>query len=200
MLDPACGSGAFLVHALERISSTLLQLGDSRDASAVRRDVLTRSIYGVDVNPTAVWLCELRLWLSVAIESTESDPAAVLPLPNLDRNIRVGDSLSGRAFGDDEPLRKPSAALRTLRLRYANASGTRKDALARQLDRAERERALSSDRRRTRVDRQPATRPARRAARARPVRRIAIVRLATSGRRRYVCARNRHRFARSASG
>ena len=103
---------------------------------------LTRSIFGVDVNPTAVWLCELRLWLSVVIESDERDPAAVMPLPNLDRNIRVGDSLSGRAFGDDDVRFRGGASLGRLRQRYANANGARKESLGHELDRAERERAL----------------------------------------------------------
>jgi hypothetical protein len=92
VLDPACGSGAFLVHALERVASLRATLGDGRDLSTIRRDVLTRSIFGVDVNPTAVWLCELRLWLSVVIESEVDDPLAVTPLPNLDRNVRTGDA------------------------------------------------------------------------------------------------------------
>jgi hypothetical protein len=142
ILDPACGSGAFLVHALERLASIRAQLGDDRGTSAIRRDILTRSIFGVDVNPTAVWLCELRLWLSVVIESDERDPAAVLPLPNLDRNIRVGDALSGRAFGEVDGKFRGGAALWRVRHRYAKASGARKDALARELDRLERERAL----------------------------------------------------------
>ena len=142
VLDPACGSGAFLVHALERLAAIRARLGDDRSMSDIRRDVLTRSIFGVDVNPTAVWLCELRLWLSVVIESDERDPGAVLPLPNLDRNIRAGDSLSGRAFGEDDIRFRGGAALWRLRQRYAKASGARKDALARDLDRAERERAL----------------------------------------------------------
>jgi hypothetical protein len=142
ILDPTCGSGAFLVHALERLSSIRASLGDARPMSDIRRDVLTRSIFGVDINPTAVWLCELRLWLSVVIESDETDPGRVMPLPNLDRNIRVGDSLAGRAFGESDVSLRGGPAFWRLRRRYAQASGARKDALARQLDRVERERAL----------------------------------------------------------
>ena len=144
VLDPACGSGAFLVHALERIATALAAAGDTRDSSTLRRAVLTRCIYGVDLNPTAVWLCELRLWLSVVIESDERDPSAVLPLPNLDRNIRVGDALAGRAFGGEAAIIPGAHALRRLRERYVVASGARKDSLARQLERAERDRALRS--------------------------------------------------------
>ncbi len=138
VLDPACGSGAFLVHALERLSVMRHEEGDARDRSSVRRDVLTHSIFGVDVNPTAVWLCALRLWLSVIIDSAEEDPSKIAPLPNLDRNIRVGDSLAGQAFGKDPMPLRGGGALRVLRERYTVASGSRKDALARQLDRSER--------------------------------------------------------------
>jgi hypothetical protein len=144
VLDPACGSGAFLVHALEHVAIALIRTGDNRDVGEIRRAVLTRTIYGVDLNPTAVWLCQLRLWLSVVIESDARDPSDVVPLPNLDRNIRAGDALSGRAFGDAEARLPGARVLRTLRERYVVATGARKDSLARQLERAERDRALRS--------------------------------------------------------
>ena len=144
ILDPACGSGAFLVHVLEQTSNLLARLGDQREPSAIRRDVLTGSIFGVDVNPTAVWLCELRLWLSVVIESVEDDPMNVLPLPNLDRNIRVGDALSGDGFGEPGMTGRAGVELRRLRERYVRATGPRKQAYAARLDRAERARAVSA--------------------------------------------------------
>ena len=141
LLDPACGSGAFLVHALERLAALLARLGDPRPTPALRRAVLARSIFGVDVNPTAVWLCELRLWLSVVIE--DDDAAAVPPLPNLDRHVRVGDALAGGAF---EPLASAAAGRLVARLRgrYVRAVGARKRTLARALDREERRRALEA--------------------------------------------------------
>jgi hypothetical protein len=142
VLDPACGSGAFLVHLLERLSDLLAQLGDDRAVGDIRRDVLTRSIFGVDVNPTAVWLCELRLWLSVVIESDVDDPMAVPPLPNLDRNVRAGDALSGTAFGDAFVVARGGEEFRQLRERYARATGSRKQAYGARLERAERARAL----------------------------------------------------------
>ena len=127
VLDPACGSGAFLVHALERIAAALARAGDTRDSSTLRRAVLTRSIYGVDLNPTAVWLCELRLWLSVVIESGERDPIAVLPLPNLDRNIHVGDALAGkrvrRRRAAHSRRARASPAARAVRRRERRAKG-----------------------------------------------------------------------------
>ncbi len=142
LLDPACGSGAFLVHALETIALLARRLGDDRPVDAIRRSVLASSIFGVDVNPTAAWLCELRLWLSVVIESTETDPLAAPTLPNLDHHIRVGDALAGDAFANSSPVAGASAIAR-LRDRYVRATGKRKVALARELERRERSVALA---------------------------------------------------------
>ena len=141
VLDPACGSGAFLVHLLERIADLAQAAGDDRSVGDRRREVLTRSIFGVDVNPTAVWLCELRLWLSVVIDADESDPHSVRPLPNLDRHIRAGDALAGPAFDDSAQIVVPTA-LAQLRGRYARSTGARKRLLARTLDREERRAAI----------------------------------------------------------
>lgn len=142
ILDPACGSGAFLVHLLEELCALRTRLGDLRRPHLVRRDILTRTIFGVDLNPMAVWLCELRLWLAIAIEDPESDPFRVTPLPNLDRNIRVGDSLSGDGFRD--PLHdRQGSRVAMLRSRYARASGPRKRSLGKTLDSLERDCALT---------------------------------------------------------
>jgi hypothetical protein len=152
VLDPACGSGAFLVYTLEALSAIAAAAGDQRTVSDRRRAVLTRSIFGVDVNPTAVWLCELRLWLSVVIETAECDPASVSPLPNLDHNVRVGDALSGGTFcdrsgharGDLAATSRAAHRLATLRERYARSAGARKHQLLGTLDRAERARAIEA--------------------------------------------------------
>jgi hypothetical protein len=141
VLDPACGSGAFLVDVLERLSSLRLAAGEIGSIAEIRRRVLTTSIFGVDLNPMAVWLCELRLWLAIVIESAEGDPMRVVPLPNLDRHIRVGDSLSGGAF-DDAARLTSGRRLASLRGRYMRASGPRKKTLAKAMDRAERGAAI----------------------------------------------------------
>ncbi|HJP85664.1 MAG TPA: N-6 DNA methylase [Gemmatimonadaceae bacterium] len=141
IIDPACGSGGFLVHLLERLSARLRALGEDGSIAQIRRRVLSSSIFGVDVNPTAVWLCELRLWLSIVIESQETDPMRVAPLPNLDRHIRVGDSLAAGSF-DDRGTALGSRKLATLRTRYMRAVGPRKRTLARELDRLERASAI----------------------------------------------------------
>ncbi len=140
VLDPACGSGAFLVFALEELARLREVAGDTRDVATRRRDVLMQSIFGVDVDPTAVWLCQLRLWLSVVVDEPSDDPTRVAPLPNLDRNVREGDALAGLAFADAQP--DPDAAIAARRLRYARASGVRKRTLGTALARDERARVL----------------------------------------------------------
>src|SRR4029453_124740 len=117
LLDPACGSGAVFVPPLERIAGWLALLGDRRATSELRGAVLTRSVFGFAINPTAVWLCQLRLWLSVVIESAARGPAQGTPLANLDRNIRVGDALAV-----DDMVRDGTTAgssIGRLRSRYA---------------------------------------------------------------------------------
>ncbi len=137
VIDPACGSGAFLVHMLERLTRACQAAGDSAPRPACKRGVLTRSIFGVDINPMAVWLCELRLWLSTLVEQDVVDPLDLPPLPNLDRNVRVGDALDGGVW---EPARRVGMARD--RERYVRATGKRKALLARKLDRAERRAAI----------------------------------------------------------
>jgi hypothetical protein len=139
IIDPACGSGAFLVHVLEEVAALRRSLGDDRPMHVIRREVLTTSIYGVDINPTAVWLCELRLWLSVAIEDPERNPLRVATLPNLDRNIRVGDSLAGGSF---TAIPAQGRRISAMRGRYTRASGPKKRALGRALDLLERKFAI----------------------------------------------------------
>ncbi len=97
VLDPAAGSGAFLLGALESLTEMRLPLepfdrsGGRR--SAVKRDVLRRSLFGVDVNPVAVRLAELRLWLAVVADDPSESITDVAPLPNLDGVVRQGDAL-----------------------------------------------------------------------------------------------------------
>src|SRR5581483_5275724 len=95
VLDPACGSGAFLLSALgavERLTHELSELAGEEVPRDLRRRVVERSLFGVDLKPEAVRLCELRLWLSI-VSTTECAIEDVAPLPNLDRNILQGNSL-----------------------------------------------------------------------------------------------------------
>jgi len=91
--DPACGSGHFLIAAAHRIARHLAQVAtgdDEPSPSAQRqamRDVVSHCIYGVDINPMAVELAKVGLWLE-AIEPGK-------PLTFLDHHLKRGNSLLG---------------------------------------------------------------------------------------------------------
>jgi type I restriction-modification system DNA methylase subunit len=92
IIDPACGSGHFLLGAARRAANRIARLRSPGAPSQTEfqhalREVVSRSIYGVDRNPMAVELCKVALW----IEATETDR----PLAFLDSHIRCGDSLVG---------------------------------------------------------------------------------------------------------
>ncbi len=92
LLDPAAGSGAFLLGALEELTR-LRTVAGAVDTPALRREIIARSLFGVDLSPTATRLAELRLWLALIAPDTAGDAQAVAPLPNLDGQLRCGDAL-----------------------------------------------------------------------------------------------------------
>jgi hypothetical protein len=97
---------------------------------------MTRSIFGVDVAPMAVWLCELRLWLSIVIDDETTLPRDIAPLPNLEHHIRLGDALGNDAFAGAITL--PSRRIAALRERYTRSAGAQKRIAAARIDSAER--------------------------------------------------------------
>ena len=136
VLDPAVGSGAFLLGALELLAEVE---SDRRSVSAARRRILRRSLFGVDLNAAAVRLTELRLWLAV-IADERADADAVEPLPNLDCVVRQGNSLldpAGQWPGRRALPRPESVVLARLRRKLVTATGAEKRALTRDLRRAE---------------------------------------------------------------
>ena len=96
--DPAIGSGAFpvgMMHEIVRARETLTTyIGESRSRTPYnfKRHAIHESIYGVDIDPGAVDIAKLRLWLSLVVD--EDDFKTIKPLPNLDYKIVCGDSLS----------------------------------------------------------------------------------------------------------
>jgi hypothetical protein len=136
ILDPAVGSGAFLLGALDRLSSLAAANGS---LAAARRRILQRNLFGVDRNGAAVRLTELRLWLAVIADDRTERPEAVSPLPNLDCLIRQGDSLFDTATAG---LRAPtnracSSELAVLRQSVVTATGPGKRRIVRRLASAE---------------------------------------------------------------
>jgi hypothetical protein len=93
VLDPACGSGHFLLAAARRLGKELARVRTGEDEPPPERlreairDVVAHCIYGVDKNPLAVELCRVALWLESHAEGR--------PLTFLDHRIKCGDSLVG---------------------------------------------------------------------------------------------------------
>ena len=106
ILDPAVGSGAFLLGTLDAL--VLLRSALEPDASIdrLKRSIVSTNLFGVDLKAGAVTLCELRLWLSVLASSPKEMP--IKPLPNLDHHIRQGDSL----LEPHAALSRPSSVFR----------------------------------------------------------------------------------------
>ena len=118
VLDPAMGSGAFLVAACRYLAAAyeqalvregVLAAADIReeDRAAFRRAVAQRCLFGVDVNPTAVQLGRLSLWLATL--------AADKPLSFFDHHLRTGNSLVGASIEDIMRHPAPGAARTTVR-------------------------------------------------------------------------------------
>lgn len=109
--DPAVGSGAFLLGAIQEIVTLrrgilfseqpdIEHRGLYREVSDWKRRTIENNLYGVDVNPEAVEICRLRLWLSMVLDMDEPPaPDSGWALPNLDFQIVAGDSLVDRLAG-----------------------------------------------------------------------------------------------------
>ena len=115
VVDPAMGSGAFLVAACRYLASAaeaaLVRDGEwqaadvtAADRIALRREVVQRCLFGVDLNPMAVQLARLSLWLATL--------AADKPLTFLDHHLIAGDSLTGATF-EQASSRTPGQRVRT---------------------------------------------------------------------------------------
>jgi hypothetical protein len=90
--DPAVGSGAFplgLINEIVRARQILaIYTGSQKSTYDLKLHAIQENIYGVDLNPGAVEICQLRLWLSLIVDETVPHP-----LPNLNYRIIQGNSL-----------------------------------------------------------------------------------------------------------
>ena len=121
ILDPACGSGAFLVAAMKNLlniygvvygkidvlNDTNLQkhLSDIRRKHPsinyfIRKQIITDNLYGVDIMDEATEIAKLRLFLALVSSAQKLDDLE--PLPNIDFNIMAGNSLIGLLRVDDK--------------------------------------------------------------------------------------------------
>ncbi|GLI46242.1 Eco57I restriction-modification methylase domain-containing protein [Methanoculleus bourgensis] len=98
VVDPAVGSGAFPVGMMNEIVKarsilTPFFAGEDTDRSVyeLKRQAIEHSLYGVDIDSSAVDIAKLRFWLSLIVD--EENIKTIRPLPNLDHRIMCGNSL-----------------------------------------------------------------------------------------------------------
>lgn len=139
--DPAIGSGAFPVGLLHELVNAMLVLKPhlsydylteklkgfgfehrenvsvSRYIYRLKRHIIQESIYGVDIDASAIDIARLRLWLSLVVDEDDLDP--IETLPNLDYKIVCGNSLIGLPDGAMRDL-NVEAELEKLKERFYN--------------------------------------------------------------------------------
>ncbi|MDE0630486.1 MAG: Eco57I restriction-modification methylase domain-containing protein [Caldilineaceae bacterium] len=144
IVDPACGSGAYLLGMMQELvelQTTLFSdqlLADSQSLYDLKLRIIQRNLYGVDNDRFATNIAMLRLWLALAIEYEGERPE---PLPNLDFKIVCGDSLLGpdpdpKSFGDLFRAGVHMAAddLAILKEKFLGSTGAEKDRLKKQVE------------------------------------------------------------------
>lgn len=103
IIDPACGSGHILLSAARRLAMAVAKVEENSEQPtekglrAALRKVIARNIYGIDINPMALELCKMALWLEAH--------APGQPLNFLDHHLTCGDALVGLV--SREELQKP---------------------------------------------------------------------------------------------
>ncbi|MGV0024186.1 Eco57I restriction-modification methylase domain-containing protein [Phormidesmis priestleyi] len=121
LLDPACGSGAFLVAAMKtlinvyvgvfwrieflndrRLTDLIKKIRAEHPSTAyyIRKRIITDNLYGVDIMEEATEITKLRLFL--ALVATAQSLEELEPLPNIDFNVMAGNSLIGLIGVDGE--------------------------------------------------------------------------------------------------
>jgi len=115
VLDPAMGSGHFLARATDFLAEVIatdpdikspLELTEESELTYYRRRVVENCIYGVDLNPLAVELAKLTLWLTTMAKSK--------PLSFLNHHLRVGNSLIGARIADLDEIPKAKGKKRAI--------------------------------------------------------------------------------------
>ena len=134
VIDPACGSGAYLLGMMQELvdlHTALYRAGvDTKSLHELKLRIIERNLYGADIDGFAVNIAMLRLWLSLAIDYEGATPE---PLPNLDFKIVRGDSLLGpdpgpNNYGDlfRNAVREQADALAKAKEQYFTKTGSEK--------------------------------------------------------------------------
>jgi hypothetical protein len=132
VIDPCCGSGAFLLTALQELFEIkrAIRRGQGKerwhngDKRRAYEEILGNNLFGIDINPEAIILCHLRLWLPIIdLIDGVSDYSKISPLPNLGLNYRCGNSLLNPKSDWESPSwsKTHASSLSELRVKYFKA-------------------------------------------------------------------------------
>lgn len=155
ILDPACGSGAFPMGALQRIVQLIAKCGgeaqSEKELYALKLELIENCLFGSDIQPIAVQICKLRFFISLICgqEKTDSvkDNYGFNPLPNLETKFVAADTLTGIAreenkqpgLFDNPELEDTKKELEDMRKRHFSAKTADEKHRYREKDRALRE-------------------------------------------------------------
>ncbi|MCL4236955.1 MAG: Eco57I restriction-modification methylase domain-containing protein [Anaerolineae bacterium] len=130
VLDPAVGSGSFLIGMLGEIillrRACASALGVEVNAAVVadwKEAIIRDTLYGVDIKPEAIEIAQLRLWLALVVDQTIEQAR---PLPNLDYKLMAGNSLIETIDGEPVLTKSATALLRgeESAMQLSNPAGT----------------------------------------------------------------------------
>jgi len=147
--DPGVGSGAFLVGMMQVIDEVEQSLKERYGLNGIsifdrKKQIIKNSLYGVEVKEWAVWICQLRLWLSLFVDVPDNLKNSLEPiLPSLDFKVRQGDSLvqrigakafpvSGHNNAHNKSVEDKITKLKNLKLQYFDNKSELKECELRQ--------------------------------------------------------------------
>ena len=97
ILDPACGSGAFPMSILAHMLEVLLRIDPTIDSYETKLRLIENNIYGVDIQPIAIQITKLRLFISIICDLSDRDDSmpnfGIPTLPNLESKFVAADAL-----------------------------------------------------------------------------------------------------------
>ena len=96
IFDPACGSGAFPMGALQRLNHVLERLNEEKSSHQRKLDLISQNIYGADIQPIATEITTQRFFISLLIDQDidpEKPNSGVEPLPNLEVKFMTANTL-----------------------------------------------------------------------------------------------------------
>ena len=127
ILDPACGSGAFPMGILNRLTELIQKIEDINTREEIynlKIHLIEKCIYGIDIQPIAVQIAKLRFFVSLICEQERNENInenyGIKPLPNLETKFVAANSLLGLSESSKENLDFDDEKLKSLKIELWN--------------------------------------------------------------------------------